>query len=125
VDNGFLIRPRSGPHRTYALRDPVTVREPVETELDAARAVAATGQGSDGRPGGQGGRHHHDPRAEHPSAEVVVDPLTRERIERERDLRATGEPHPDEAMLRQRAYGRPPAGADGAPVGDSHADIQA
>lgn len=125
MDNGFSIKPRSGAHRSYALRDPVAVREAAETELDAAKAVAATGHGSDGRPGGQGGQRHHDPRAEHASTEVVVDPLTRERIYRERDVRAAGQPHPDEAMLRQRAYGRRPAGLDGHPVSDSHADIEA
>lgn len=121
MDNGLVVRPRAGVHRTYALRDPVPVREAAETELAATRAVTSI----DPHSGDRSDHRQHPPRPDHPAPEVVVDPLTRERIYRERDVRAAGLSRCDEAFERQRAYGRSAtaaeAGADVAP----RADIEA
>jgi hypothetical protein len=129
VDNGLLIKPRIGVHRTYAPRDPVPVREAAETELDASRSVTATGEApgdQDGQSSGQpGGQRHPDPLPDHPAHEVVVDPQTRERIYRERDVRTGERQRPDQAMLRQRAYGRPLAAAEGRAEAGPQADIEA
>jgi hypothetical protein len=73
------------------------VREAVETDLDTAKAVNAAGDG---------GAQQRDPRQHHPPHDVVADPESREVINRENDVRAQepGREHPDQALLRQRAY---------------------
>jgi hypothetical protein len=124
VDNGFAVKPRAGLHRTYGPRDPVPVRQAVETDLDPDRTVAAAEQNSGDGSGRQGDHRHNQPPPGHATSDVVVDPETRERIYRERDVRAASRQHPDQAMLRQRAYGRAPAG-DGPIDGEPHADIEA
>ena len=47
MDSSFTIKPRPGVSpRANVSRDPVTVRETVDTEIDPAKAVAATTDGS-------------------------------------------------------------------------------
>jgi hypothetical protein len=130
MDSSFTVRPRPGAPSAYAPRDPVPVREATSTDLNAARAVTASSDGQQGRqdrPGqekkqDQSGDSHPD----HPSHEtVVVDPENRAVIYRERDVRAADREHPDEALMRRRAYGQPSAPAPAAPSGDAHADIEA
>jgi hypothetical protein len=125
MDNGSVIKPRAGAHRSYALRDPVPVRETAETELDPTRAVSPAGQESGGNADRHGRNRHNDSRPDHAAPEVVVDPLTLERIYRERDVRAPGRDNPDQAMLRQRAYGRPALAGDAKADTEPHADIEA
>ena len=57
----------------------------------------------------------------------MANPDSRDVIYRERDVRASEREHPDQALLRQRAYHRqPPAEPDIAPPADDpHADIKA
>ena len=117
MDN-FTIKPRPGVAKAYAPRDPVPVREAVETDLDAAKAVAAAGDG---------GAHQRDPRHDHVPHDVVADPESREVILRENDVRThVNEPvHPDQALLRLRAYRAPRAEAETPPDAEPHANIKA
>ena len=134
MDSSFVIKPRAPVHKSYAPRDPVPVRASIETELDTSRTVNATGSGDDkqsdqGRDDGQG--RHDDPRSDHASYEVAVDPDNRDKLFRERDVRAADREHPDQALLRQRAYGHTQAGrlmparGEILPAAESHADIEA
>ena len=111
------VKPRPGVQR-YAPRDPVRVREAVATDLDAAKAAA---------PPGDGGHKQRDQQHDHAPHDVVVDPESREVINRENDVRthANEEPHPDQALLRQRAY-RPARSEPEPPVPtEPHANIKA
>ena len=96
MDNSFTIKPRPGVHK-FSPRDPVPVREAVDTGLDAIKAAAESGDG---------GTNQREPRQEHAPHDVVADPESREVIYRENDVRAQsdGKPHPDQALLRWRAY---------------------
>lgn len=152
MDSSFVIKPRTA----YVPRDPVRVRETIATDLDAAKAVAAPGDGG-GRPGDQRQEHafqehafqehafqdharqdhlphdhpsharpHDHPAHDHAPQDVVVDPDSRDVIYRERDVRAAEREHPDQALLRQRAYRPAPLepekpGLDTEP----HADVKA
>ena len=71
MDSSFTIKPSAGVQKTHAPRDPVAVREAVETDLDAAKTVAATADG-----GGQQRDPHHD-QAPH---DVVVDGTVKNRL---------------------------------------------
>jgi hypothetical protein len=117
MDNSFPIKPRPGVQK-YAPRDPVPVRETADTELDAAKAVGA---------GGNAGGQPRDPRHDHAPQDVVVDPESREVINRENDVRAQANEreHPDQALLRQRAYRPACPDADAPPANESHANIKA
>ena len=127
MDNSFTIRPGAGVAKGRALRDPVPVREAVETELVGGQTVAAAGNGGgkDRNAGQDGSRQQTQP--DHtPNNSVEVDPDGRDVIYRERDIRATEREHPDQALLRQRAYHRlTPADAELPPPDDPHADIKA
>jgi hypothetical protein len=127
MDSGISIKPPRPP--ALAARDPVTVREAVATDLDVSKAAAATGDSgnrhNDQRPGD---RRHDQPGSDPLPQDVVVDPESRDVIYRERDVRKADREHPDQALLRQRAY-RPalPTPADQTPAApdDPHADIKA
>jgi hypothetical protein len=118
MDNNFTIKPRPGVHR-FSPRDPVPVREAVEAGLDAIKAAA---DASD-----RGGSHEREPRQEHAPHDVVADPESREVINRENDVRAQsdGREHPDQALLRFRAYRPAPAEPDPAAATEPHANIKA
>jgi hypothetical protein len=122
MDSSFTIKPRPSAQKPYAPRDPVPVREAVETDLHISKTVTATGDG---------GGKQHDPRGEHHAHDLVADPESRAVIYRERELRSDDREHPDQALLRQRAYrAKSTAGTkaqaddDGRP-GDPRADIEA
>ena len=122
MDSSFTIKPSAGVQKTHAPRDPVAVREAVETELDAAKSVAATGDS-----GGQQRDPHHDPHHDLAPHDVVVDPESREVINRENDVRAQApdRAHPDQALLRQRAYRPALSEAQNPPAVEPHANIKA
>jgi hypothetical protein len=122
MDSSFTIKPRPGV-QNYAPRDPVAVRGAVETDLDAAKTVSANGDPSSQQ---RDPRQDHPPPQEHAPHDVVVDPESREVINRENDVRTQSErEHPDQALLRQRAYR--PARADAEQPADlePHANIKA
>ena len=130
MDSSFTIKPSPGVAKGRALRDPVPVREAVETELIGAKTVAATGDGNPKSGGGGGGKEDGgrdaEPRPDHAPHDLVADPDSRDVIYRERDVRASEREHPDQALLRQRAYHRQtPAEAENPPAEDPHADIKA
>ena len=118
MEASFTIKPRPGAQKPYAPRDPVPVRGAVETDLDGAKAVAAAGDG---------GGPQRDPRQDHAPQDVVADPESRDVIYRENDVRthANEAVHPDQALLRLRAYR--PAHSDGEapPDGEPQANIKA
>ncbi len=121
MDSNFTIKPRPGVlPRSNALRDPVTVREASDIELDPAKAVT---------PADHGGNHDsHGQPHEQPKLEVVIDPDARDALYQAVDVRAEHDGQPNQALLRQRAY-RSPASpskpAEGKDPGDPHADIEA
>ena len=122
MDSSFTIKPSAGAQKTHAPRDPVAVREAVETDLDAARSVAATGDS-----GGQQRDPRHDPHHDLAPHDVVADPESREVINRENDVRAQSpeRAYPDQALLRQRAYRPAHSEAQNPPAAEPHANIKA
>jgi hypothetical protein len=118
MDSSFTIKPRPGAQKPYAPRDPVPVRGAVETDLDGAKAVAAVGDG---------GTPQRDPRHDHAPQDMVADPESRDVIYRENDVRthANEAVHPDQALLRLRAYRPPQSDSEGAPDSEPHANIKA
>jgi hypothetical protein len=126
MDSSFTIKPSAGVQKTHAPRDPVAVREAVETDLDAARSVAATGD-SGGQQRDPRQDPHHDPHHDLAPHDVVVDPESREVINRENDVRAQAPDrgHPDQALLRQRAYRPALSEAQNPPADEPHANIKA
>jgi hypothetical protein len=115
MDNGFAIKPRPGV-QPYTRRDSAPKRDAIETELDATRSVAAAGGSGDEPHERHGGPH-----------DVAVDPESREVINRENDIRAQEQPreHPDQALLRFRAY-HPALPAETHPEhNEPHANIKA
>ena len=129
MDSNFTIKPRpAAAPRSHALRDPVTVRETADTELDPSRAVTPATDG--------GARHdhaapHHDaPHHESHARDVVIDPNAREALFNAIDVRAENdEQSQNQVLMRQRAYAQTPvpkiSTADGATDPDPHADIEA
>jgi hypothetical protein len=129
MDSGFTIKPRPGViPRSHALRDPVTVREAVDTELDPTKVVTAAGDGE--------AKHDNSPHDEASAREVTLDPLGREALFSAIDVRAEHtEQSPQEALMHLRAYRQHTAHhearadklADDAAVVDQdpHADIEA
>jgi hypothetical protein len=117
MDSSFTIKPNAGvPKFTSRERAPT---RPVETELDGHKSVAATDDGG------------HEQRERHPDHlphDVVADPESREVINRENDVRAhVDEPvHPDQALLRYRAYQHPARReSDNTAPAEPHANIKA
>ena len=90
----------------------------IETELDAEKTVTAAGDG------GQEQRERHP---DHMPHDVVVDPESREVINRENDVRAHAEEreHPDQALLRYRAYQPARSESDNTAPIEPHANIKA
>jgi hypothetical protein len=130
MDSSFAIKPPPGIAQTRAVRDPVTVRAAVDTELVGSRTVGgASGRGEkDDNPkqDDQHGTRDHESRTEHAPQDLVADPDSRDVIYRERDVRASDREHPDHALMRLRAYR--PAILDEEPApspADPHADIRA
>jgi hypothetical protein len=117
MDSSFTIKPRPGVQK-YAPRDPVPVRETTETDFDAVKSLA----GSDDH-----GADQHERHQEHVPHDVVVDPESREVINRENDITAHTEPreHPDQALLRLRAYRPASSAADQPSPNEPHANIKA
>ena len=115
MDGNFTIKPAAVPKFTPRERSPA---RPVETELDATRSVTATGDG---------GSDQRERRHEHTPHDVVVDPESREVINRENDVRAQSveREHPDQALLRLRAYRPAHSESDNTPTVESHANIKA
>ena len=129
MDSSFIIKPPPGVQK-YAPRDPVRVREAVEADSNAIKPT-----GKPDEHGQERGNPHHDPHHEPPPQphhehvphDVVTDPASREVINRENDVRAQadGRPHPDQALLRYRAYQAPRSESDNTPPVEPHANIKA
>jgi hypothetical protein len=130
MDSSFVIRPKPGTTPTgRALRDPVTVREAVDTELGPAKTVTATSDG--------GAKPDNSRRDDGSPREDLIDPESRDALFSAVDVRAEhGEQTPNQALMRQRAYSqhRPstPTGPDdgssqhsSSSAPDPHADIEA
>jgi hypothetical protein len=116
MDSSFTIKPNAAvPKFTQRDRSPA---RPIETELDAAKTVTATGDG---------GKEQHERHPDHMPHDVVVDPESREVINRENDVRAHAEEreHPDQALLRYRAYQPARSESDNAAPTEPHANIKA
>ena len=128
MDSGFVVKtPRAGVQRTYTARDPVRVRETSDTELAASKTAGATGDGGN-KSNDQHAPDHRPPEhhADHAPHDVVVDPATREVLYRERDVRTAEGEHPDQALLRQRAYRQAaPANEPQPAPNEPHANIKA
>jgi hypothetical protein len=114
MDGSFTIKPAGVPKFTSRERSPA---RPVETELDPSKSVAATGDGAEQRERG----HDHKPH------DLAVDPESREVINRENDVRAQAieRAHPDQALLRYRAYQPARTESDNTPPAEPHANIKA
>jgi hypothetical protein len=116
MDSSFTIKPNAAvPKFTPRERSPA---RPITTELDAAKTVAAIADGESGQ---------REPRQEHPPHDVVVDPESREVINRENDVRAQSDAreHPDQALLRYRAYRPARSESDNTAPAEPHANIKA
>lgn len=122
MDGSYTIKPRPGVSpRANVSRDPIAVRETVDTELDPAKVVAATADGSP---------KHNDngPHDEASAREVVIDPKGQEVLFGAVDVRAEhADQSPNQALMRQRAYRRQAAPSEDANPSndDPHADIEA
>jgi hypothetical protein len=116
MDN-ITIKPRPGVHK-FSPRDPVPVREAVDTDLDALKSVSASSES---------GAEQREPRHDRAPHDVVADPESREVINRENDVRAQadGRAHPDQALLRFRAYRPALTESDTTHAAESHANIKA
>ncbi|HTS40902.1 MAG TPA: hypothetical protein VMH84_10235 [Xanthobacteraceae bacterium] len=111
MDSGFTIKSRPAViSRNHALRDPVTVREAAEADLDSTKIVTAVGD--------SGSKQDNGAHNEASAREVVLDPEGREALYSAIDVRAehAAEQPPKEALMRLRAY------QQHAPHRDLHAD---
>ena len=116
MDSSFTIKPNAAvPKFTPRDRSPT---RPIATELDAEKTVTATGDS------GQEQRERHP---DHMPHDVIVDPESREVINRENDVRAHTEEreHPDQALLRYRAYRPARNESDNTAPTEPHANIKA
>ena len=116
MDSSFTIKPNAGVQK-FTARDRSPTR-PVTTELDAEKAVTAVGDS---------GQEHHERHSDHMPHDVVVDPESREVINRENDIRAHTEEreHPDQALQRYRAYQPARSESDNTDPTEPHANIKA
>jgi hypothetical protein len=116
MDGSFPIKPNAAVPR-FISRDRSPAR-PIETELDAARTVNAANHG---------GNDQSERRPDHLPHDVVADPESREVINRENDVRAqvAERAHPDQALLRYRAYQPAKSESDNTPSDEPHANIKA
>jgi hypothetical protein len=129
MDSSFSIKPPPAVSRSRALRDPIPVRSAVDTELNGDRTVTGTHHNGD-----RGGHSKHDDshhpkdgetRPDHNVQDLVADPDSRDVIYRARDVRSLDGEHPDDALMRLRAYRPSIAETSAATDDDQHADIQA
>ena len=122
MDGSFTIKPRPGiSPRANVSRDPVAVRETIDTELDPSKTVAATADGSPRQ-------NNNGPHDEASPREVVIDPKGQQVLFGAVDVRAEhADQSPNQALMRLRAYRKLPApGEDANPSHDDpHADIEA
>ena len=129
MDSSFIIKPGAPVAASRALRDPVAVRQTADVPLTGDKAVTALhGNSSRDRDArdDRGGGPAPERKPEHAPADLVTDPDSRDVIYRERDVRAVEREHPDQALLRQRAYhALPLAEAPAAAEDNPHADIKA
>ena len=116
MDSSFTIKPNAAVPK-FTARDRSPAR-PIETELDAAKTVTATGDS---------GNEQHERHPDHMPHDVVVDPESREVINRENDVRAHAQEreHPDQALLRYRAYQPARSESDNTAPIEPHANIKA
>jgi hypothetical protein len=117
MDSSFTIKPNAAVAK-FTPRERQPAREPIATELDASKTVTAIGDGGERR------EHPHD----HLPHDVVADPESREVINRENDVRAQSveREHPDQALLRNRAYRPALSESDNnTPPAEPHANIKA
>jgi len=113
MDSSFTVRPRVGVQQ-FTSRDP---RQAPETELAATKTVTAFGDND-------GDTEQREKRQEHAPPDVIADPEARDVIIRENDIRNQAGEHPDQALLRVRAYR--PARTDDVPTpNEPHANIKA
>jgi hypothetical protein len=122
MDSSFTIKPRPGVSpRANVSRDPVAVRETIDTQLDPAKAVAATAD--------SGSKQNNDgPHDEASAREVVIDPKSQEVLFGAVDVRAEhADQSPNQALMRLRAYRQHQVPKeDQKPADDDpHADIEA
>jgi len=113
MDSSFTVRPRVGVQQ-FTSRDP---RQAPETELAAAKTVAAPGDTD-------GDTEQREKRQEHAPPDVIADPEARDVIIRENDIRNQAGEHPDQALMRLRAY-RPARTNDVADPNEPQASNQA
>ena len=122
MDSSFTIKPRPGVSpRANVSRDPVKVRETVDTEIDPAKAVAATTDGGTKQ-------NNNGPHDEASAREVVIDPKGREALFNAVDVRTEhADQSPNQALMRLRAYRHQPAPSEDLKPShaDPHADIEA
>jgi hypothetical protein len=128
MDSSITIKPRPGvTPRSHALRDPIAVREAIDTELDPTKTVTAATDG--------GAKHNNNgPHHEAAAREVVIDANGQEVLFGAVDVRSeNAEPLPNQVLMRQRAYQQHPAPKDplkeaaqeDASASDPHADFEA
>jgi len=110
--DSFTIKPRVGVQK-FTTRDP---RQASETELEASRTVTA----ADNSDAEQREKPH-----DHAPTDVIANPETRDVINRENDIRNQAGEHPDQALLRLRAYRPSRPEADPPPTNEPHANIKA
>ena len=116
MDGSFPIKPNT-PVAKFTSRDRSAVR-PVETATDPAKAITALNDGSNDQ---------RERRGDHLPHDVVADPESREVINRENDVRAKSaeREHPDQALLRYRAYRPAKSESDNTAPTEPHANIKA
>lgn len=116
--DSFTIKPRVGVQK-FTSRDP---RQASVTELEASKTVTAA-DSSDAEQ--RENPHDHAP-TDHAPTEVITDPEALTVINREKDIRNQAGEHPDQALLRLRAY-RPAARPETEPPSpnEPHANIKA
>jgi hypothetical protein len=93
MDSSFTVRPRVGVQQ-FTSRDP---RQAPETELSVDKTVAALGDND-------GDTEQREKPHEHAPPDVIADPEARDVIIRENDIRNQAGEHPDQALMRLRAY---------------------
>ena len=116
MDGSFTIKPNT-PVAKFTSRDRSAAR-PVETELEASKAVNTANDS---------GNEQRERRSDHMPHDVVADPESREVINRENDVRAQSDEreHPDQALLRYRAYRPAKSESDNPAPAEPHANIKA
>jgi hypothetical protein len=114
MDSNLTVKPRDSVARTGLGRTSV-----VRTDLAPSQSVTAAKPVD----------NTHVPLVETVLREPVINPQSQELLNRERERereRRAARRAADEALMRQRAYGRPAASAAASeePEQDSHADLQ-